>query len=107
MLRRVFWLGLALASGGTARATPVPYVLDQRYATIEFTTSGLLATQGYFRKFAGTLDLDFQAPQNSAVDVTLDDSDITLSWPQGVQMLESTAYFDSRIFRRSASTASR
>lgn len=98
MLRRVFWLGLALALGGAARATPVPYVLDQRYATIEFTTSGLLATQGYFRKFSGTLDLDFQAPQNSAVDVTLDDSAITLSWPQGVQMLESASYFDSKDF---------
>jgi polyisoprenoid-binding protein YceI len=73
-------------------------VLDQRYATISFTTSGLFNTQGYFQKFTGSLKLDFQAPQNSTVDVALDDQAITLSWPPGVQMLESPAYFDSKDF---------
>jgi polyisoprenoid-binding protein YceI len=92
------WLGVALAAAGPARATPVPYVLDQRYATIGFTTSGLFGTQGYFHKFTGRLELDFTMPENSTVDVTLDDSAITLSWPPGVQMLTSPAYFDSRDF---------
>ena len=86
---------LLLAAGMPARAKPVPYYLDQRYATIEFSTTGLIATQGYFQKFTGHLALDFQHPQNSSVDVTLDDTAITLSWPPGVQMLESPAYFDA------------
>jgi polyisoprenoid-binding protein YceI len=99
MARRMgLWLGLALAAAAPARATPVPYALDQRYATIGFTTTGLFGTQGYFRKFTGRLQLDFSTPENSTVDVTLDDSAITLSWPPGVQMLESAAYFDSQTF---------
>jgi polyisoprenoid-binding protein YceI len=92
------WLGLALAAAAPARATPVPYVLDQRYATIGFTTSGLFSTQGYFRKFSGRLRLDFTTPENSTVDVTVDDTDIALSWTPAVQMLESAAYFDSQNF---------
>jgi polyisoprenoid-binding protein YceI len=98
MLRRLcVWLCLTLA-GTPAFATPVPYALDQRYATIGFTTSGLFSTQGYFRKFNGRLALDFQMPANSSVDVTLDAQDITLSWQPGVQMLESQPYFDAKDF---------
>ncbi len=86
---------LLLAASLPVAAKPVPYKLDQRYATIAFSTTGLIATQGYFREFTGHLALDFQHPQNSSVDVTLDDTAITLSWPPGVQMLESPAYFDA------------
>jgi polyisoprenoid-binding protein YceI len=98
MVYRCFvWLCLLLAAAsGPARGSPVPYMIDQRYATIGFTTSGLVNTQGYFQKFTGHLTLDFQTPQNSTVDVVLDDQSIILSWPPGVQMLESPAYFDAR-----------
>jgi polyisoprenoid-binding protein YceI len=93
------WLCLLLAAASTpARGSPVPYVIDQRYATIAFTTSGLVNTQGYFQKFTGHLTLDFDMPENSTVDVTLDDRAISLSWPPGVQMLQSPAYFDSKDF---------
>ena len=98
MIRRLVWLLLLAGAAAAARAAPVPYVLDQRYATIGFTTSGLFATQGYFRKFKGNLKLDFQMPENSTVDVTLDDQSITLSWQPGVQMLKSPAYFDAKDF---------
>jgi polyisoprenoid-binding protein YceI len=100
MISRGFiWLCLLLAmAGAPARAAPVPYYIDQRYATIGFTTSGLFNTQGYFQKFTGHLMLDFQAPENSTVDVTVSAQAITLSWPQGVQMLESPAYFDAKDF---------
>lgn len=99
MMRR--WcvgLCLLLPVNAQAHAAPVPYVLDQRYATVSFTTSGLFNTQGYFQKFTGSLKLDFKAPQNSTMDVALDDQSITLSWPPGVQMLESPDYFDSKDF---------
>jgi polyisoprenoid-binding protein YceI len=81
-----------------ARAEPVPYVLDQRYGTIEFSTSGLLATQGYFRRFAGHLALDFQHPENSMVNVSVDDSAFTVSTPLAAPTLRSAAYFDSAQF---------
>lgn len=97
MIRR-WCVGLCLLLAGPAHAAPVPYVLDQRYATIGFTTSGLVNTQGYFLKFAGSLKLDFQAPENSSVDVTLDDTQISLSWQPGVQMLKSPDYFDAKDF---------
>jgi polyisoprenoid-binding protein YceI len=98
-IRGFVWLGLLLASASaSARATPVPYVLDPRYAVIGFTTSGLFNTQGYFQKFTGSLNLDFQMPENSTVDVALDDQSIILSWQPGVQMLESPAYFDSKVY---------
>ncbi len=89
---------LALPLSAQAHAAPVAYVLDQRYATIGFTTSGLFNTQGYFQKFCGRMTLDFQAPQNSTMDVTLDDRSITLSWQPGARMLESQDYFDSQDF---------
>jgi len=95
---RFVWLCVMLLAAHATQATPVPYALDSRYATIGFTTSGLFNTQGYFRKFTGNLKLDFQTPENSTVDVTLDDQSITLSWQPGVQMLESPAYFDSKDF---------
>jgi polyisoprenoid-binding protein YceI len=99
--RRLGWLCLLLATASMpARAATVAYFIDQRYATIEFTTSGLIGTQGYFRKFTGNLALDFKMPENSSVDVTLDDQAITLSWPPGVQMLESPAYFNAQAFPR-------
>lgn len=91
------WLLLAAASA-PAHAKPVPYALDQRYATIGFTTSGLVSAQGYFKTFSGHLALDFQKPENSAVDVAVDDQGITLSIPFGVPMLRSRAYFDSKDF---------
>src|SRR6516165_564485 len=92
------WLGLALAAAVPVRAATVPYVLDQRYATIGFTTTGLFGTQGYFRKFSGRLQLHFNMPENSTVDVTVDDTEIAVSWAPAVQMLESAAYFDSQNF---------
>jgi polyisoprenoid-binding protein YceI len=99
MIRRVAWLCLLLGSASApVYAAPVPYVLDQRYAIIGFTTSGLFNTQGYFQKFTGSLKLDFQMPENSTVDVALDDQSIILSWQPGVQTLESPAYFDSKVY---------
>jgi polyisoprenoid-binding protein YceI len=99
MIRRLAWLCLLLAGASApARSAPVSYVLDQRYAVIGFTTSGLFNTQGYFRKFTGSLKLDFQTPENSTVDVALDDQSIMLSWQPGVQTLESPAYFDSKAY---------
>jgi polyisoprenoid-binding protein YceI len=101
MLRRsiplhISWLCIALAV--PAWAAPVPYVLDQRYATIGFSTSGLINTHGFFEKFSGRLILDTDAPQNSVVDVVLDDNAISMSWQPGVKMLESPAFFDAREF---------
>src|ERR1700757_4699014 len=93
--RAVGFLLLLAAPGTAARAVPVPYTLDPRYATIGFTTSGLLDTKGYFQKFSGSLVLDMQAPEHSAMNVTLDDRAIVLSYPAGVGMLRSPAYFDS------------
>jgi len=98
LLCRWFAVLCLLLAGTTARAAAVPYVLDQRYATIEFTTSGLFGTQGYFQKFKGSLKLDFQSPENSMVDVVVDTQPITLSWAPGVQTLESPAYFDAKDF---------
>jgi polyisoprenoid-binding protein YceI len=98
LLCRWFAALYLLLAGTTARAAAVPYVLDQRYATIEFSTSGLFGTQGYFQKFSGSLKLDFQAPENSVVDVVVEAQPITLSWTPGVQMLESPAYFDAKDF---------
>jgi polyisoprenoid-binding protein YceI len=93
------WLCLLLtAASMPARATPVPYTLDQRYAAIGFTTSGLIGTQGYFQKFSGHLALDFQAPEHSTVNVTVDAQAITLSFPPGVGMLRSPDYFDTKDF---------
>lgn len=89
---------LALASAPQARAGPVPYALDSRYATIEFTTSGLLGMQGYFSRFTGHLTLDFQNPENSMVNVSVDDSAITMSVPLAVSTLRSAAYFDAARF---------
>ena len=97
MLRRFAWLWLLLAVA-PAQASTVPYNIDARYATIEFTTSGLFATQGYFQKFTGNLALDFAAPEHSSVSVTVDDSAIVMSWPPGVQMLKSASYFDSAAY---------
>lgn len=91
------WLCL-LAVALPAQAKTLSYKIDQHYATIEFTTSGLFATQGYFRKFSGYLALDFQRPEDNSIDVTLDDKAIAMSWPPGVQMLESPAYFDAQEF---------
>lgn len=99
MARICLWAMLGLIFGGLpAWAAPVPYIIDQRYATIGFTTTGLGAAQGYFTHFAGRLTLDFAAPQNSRVDVTVDASAIRLSLPFGVPMLRSAAYFDSPAF---------
>jgi len=97
--RRLIWLCLLLGASGTpAQAATVPYVIDQNYATIEFATSGLFPTQGHFEKFTGHLALDFQAPQNSSVDVTVQDDAIALSYPPGVQTLESAAYFNAATY---------
>ncbi len=98
LLCRWFAALCLLLAGTAARAAAVPYVLDQRYATIEFSTSGLFATQGYFQKFSGSLKLDFQAPENSVMDVVVEAQPITLSWAPGVQMLESQEYFDAKDF---------
>lgn len=97
--RRLIWLCLLLVTPSMpAQAVTVPYVIDQHYATIEFTTSGLFPTEGYFQKFTGHLALDFQAPENSSVDVTVDDKALSLSYPPGVQTLESAAYFDAAAY---------
>lgn len=96
--RALGFLVLLAAIGTTARAVPVPYTLDPRYATIGFSTSGLLGTHGYFEKFTGMLVLDVQAPEHSAMNVTLDDRAIVMSYPAGVGMLRSAAYFDSANF---------
>jgi polyisoprenoid-binding protein YceI len=92
------WVLLALPLSAQAHAAPVAYVLNQHYATIGFTTSGLFSTQGYFQKFCGRMILDFKMPEHSSMDVTLDDRSISLSWHPGVRMLESQEYFDSQDF---------
>ena len=96
--RHAVWLCLALAAAGPTPAQPVPYTLDQRYATIAFSTSGLLGIQGYFQSFAGHLKLDFQTPENSSIDVTVDDRVMSLSWQPDADILRSRGYFNSKVF---------
>jgi polyisoprenoid-binding protein YceI len=79
-------------------AATVPYVLDQRYCTIEFATSGFIAAQGYFQHVTGHLDLDFQHPENSRINVTVDDTALTVSPAFAAETLRSPAYFDSAKF---------
>jgi polyisoprenoid-binding protein YceI len=81
-----------------AGAYPAKYFLDQRYATIQFTTSGLFNTQGYFRHFKGNLAIDLENLQNSAITVVIDDSVIDMPWASGISTLKSPAYFDSDKF---------
>jgi polyisoprenoid-binding protein YceI len=99
VFRRLTWLCMLLvATSMPAQAATVPYVIDQHYATIEFATSGLFPTEGYFQKFTGHLALDFAKPENSSVDVTVDDTAIVLSWQPGLQTLESAAYFNAATY---------
>lgn len=99
MAYRYIWAVLGLvAAAAPAQTSPLPYALDQRYATIGFTTTGLGAVQGYFTQFSGHLTLDFAAPQNSRVDVTVNDAAFSLSLPFAVSMLRGPAYFDAQDF---------
>ena len=81
-----------------AAAHPARYVLDQRYATIQFATGGLFDTQGYFRHFKGELSLDLENLQNSAITLVVDDSAIDMPWASGISTLKSPAYFNSARF---------
>lgn len=96
--RFTYWVPFLALGLGTAHAAPVPYTLDQRYATIEFLTNGPVAADGYFKHFAGQLQLDFKMPGNSRVDVSVDDTAFSLSVPWGGDTLRSKDYFDSADF---------
>jgi polyisoprenoid-binding protein YceI len=99
---KVIWLILMTLlmnfNAAMAEAYPAKYFLDQRYATIQFATGGLIETQGYFRHFRGDLAIDLENPQGSALTVVIDDSAIVMPWSYGITTLKSAAYFNSDKF---------
>ncbi len=100
--RRAIWIAvLSLAPAfhaQSATANPLHYILDQKYATIQFTTGGLISTQGYFRRFKGDLAIDPNSPKNTAINITVDDSAIQMPFAEGISMLKSSAYLNASKF---------
>ncbi|WBV43150.1 YceI family protein [Pseudoroseomonas cervicalis] len=85
----------ALARPRAARAA-IPFVFDQRHATVEFTVTalGLFDITGHFARFEGSLQLEREQPERSLLAVTLDMSGAEVAVPQGTALLHSADFFD-------------
>jgi polyisoprenoid-binding protein YceI len=77
-----------------------PYAIDQRYGTLgfEIVEGGVFTSRGVFKRFAGTVVLDFDHPENSRINVSADAASADIPGPGADAMLRSPDYFDVRTY---------
>ena len=88
-------LGLLVAPR-CVRAAQQRYQLDPRTTTIGFSVShlGMFDSQGWFRRFAATLDTDEAHLDRTRIAVDVDASSIDMPWREAADMLRSPDFFD-------------
>jgi polyisoprenoid-binding protein YceI len=92
-----------LASGlacAPVRAMPLTYKIAPGSTDIGFTVDvlGLTSCTGEFSKFSGTLTVDLDQPELSAVDVKIDANSAAMEWSLGTQMILGESYLDAGRF---------
>lgn len=93
---RLLCLGLALGLAPPARAAPAGYALEPEKSTVGFETDfGPDRITGTMPVLKADLRLDFAAPANSAVDVTLDVANAQASFPFATQALRGPKVLDA------------
>lgn len=93
---RLICLGLCLGLAGPARAAPAGYVLEPEKSTVGFQTDfGPDRITGSMPVLKASLSLDFAAPANSSVDVTLDVAHAQASFPFATQAMRGPKVLDA------------
>ena len=85
-----------------AAAMAERYALNPRVSTIAFSVShlGMFASQGEFRRFSATLDIDQAHPERTRVVADVDAASLDMAWAEAGDMLRSAEFFDVRRFPR-------
>ncbi len=73
------------------------YRIDQSDAHIEFTARhfGVLSSHATFRFFNGTLSIDPDHAEHTAIAILINAASVEVNWPGGETMLRSADYFDA------------
>ena len=99
-----YWAKLTLLGGifliilgVNAKADPALYVLTPSNVRVGFAVDnlwGLVKITGDLTRFTGTLLLDFNTPENSAVQVIADSASVSTGWDLADQMLMAGDYLN-------------
>ena len=83
-----------------ARAMPLAYKINPNSTDIGFSVDvfGLTSCQGEFSNFSGSLTLDLDAPETSAVSVKIDANSASMQWAMATQMILGESYLDAEHF---------
>lgn len=83
-----------------ARAMPLAYKILPGSTDIGFTVDvlGLTSCSGEFSKFSGSLTIDLDQPELSAVEVKIDANSAAMEWSLGTQMILGESYLDALHF---------
>ena len=89
-------VGLALIGVPPASRAGTVFPLDQRYGSIDFSVDhlGLFTSHGDFRRFSGTLTIDTERPERTAIRVMIDAQSVEMDSSDGETMVRSSDYFD-------------
>lgn len=92
-------LALGLA-GSPSLAMPLTYKILPGSTDIGFAVDvlGLTTCTGEFSKFSGTLTIDLDQPEMSAVDVKIDANSASMEWSLATQMILGESYLDALHF---------
>lgn len=89
-------LATLILTAGAAPADPVAYALDLANSSVRFETDfGAERISGSFPIVSANLTLDFDRLANSRIDVTLDVTDATASFPFAAQALRGPKMLDA------------
>jgi polyisoprenoid-binding protein YceI len=96
-MRALPWFLLLSALCGPAQAAPAAYVLEPERSTVGFATDfGQQVITGRMPVAQANLTLDFDDVGNTAIDVILDVSRATASFPFAAQTLKGNTVLDAR-----------
>ena len=93
-------LALASAVSLPAAASPLTYVISPKSTDIDFAVGilGLTTCEGAFSRFTGSLTIDLERPERSAVSVQVDTHSAAMNWEQSGAMATSESYLDADHF---------
>jgi polyisoprenoid-binding protein YceI len=98
-MRHILTLAILILAPAAALAAPTAYVLEPERSSVGYETDfGQNGITGRMPVSAADLTLDFDQVANSTIDVTLDVSRATASFPFAAQALKGDTVLDARNF---------